>query len=60
MLKTLLTPLFALFLISGFYGCTKDNDPVDVDNIKVDVDNIKPKAIAGLHHELTLPIDTFI
>jgi hypothetical protein len=37
--------------MGGFYGCTKDNDPVDVDNIK-------PRAIAGVHHELALPIDT--
>ena len=51
MSKTILTILPAIFLVSVFYGCTKDNDPADVDNIK-------PKAVAGLHHELTLPTDT--
>ena len=50
MSKTL-TALLALFLIIGFYGCTKDTDPPDTDNIK-------PRAIAGTHHELTLPVDT--
>jgi hypothetical protein len=51
MSKILITALFSLFLVSGFYGCTKDNDLVDVDNIK-------PNAVAGIHHELTFPIDT--
>jgi hypothetical protein len=51
MSKILITSLFSLFLVGGFYGCTKDND-------QVDVDNIKPKAVAGMHHDLTFPIDT--
>ena len=52
MSKTLITALLSLFLFSGFYGCTKDKDPMVVEN------NIKPKAVAGVHHELTFPVDT--
>lgn len=51
MKKSLYTPLSLFFLIVGFFGCTKDNDSADIDNVK-------PKVYAGLHHELTLPIDT--
>jgi hypothetical protein len=51
MIKTFLTPLALFFLVVGIFSCTKDNDPSDIDNIK-------PKVFAGLHREITLPIDT--
>jgi hypothetical protein len=55
MLNSLLVRLtFATILILGIYGCKKDSDPAPVP----DIDNKVPIAHAGLHHELTLPIDT--
>ena len=40
----------------GISGCTKDDDPV----IPPDIDNKVPLADAGLHQEITLPLDTIM
>ena len=50
MSKTLIISLLSFLILSGFYACTKDNP--------ADIDNVKPIAVAGTHHELSLPVDT--
>ncbi len=57
MFKTPVTVLsFTAVLLFGFFGCKKDNDPAPAP--VPDVDNKVPVAHAGIHHEVTLPVDT--